>query len=196
MAEDEASFEIQLIEANELLYNENRFRAAQLQVLTNHAKLLIRDADILVGIFRFENTPQNRDALDFSIDQYLNSRRKLEAVCHLTRDEWLDRIMAAARNTAQREYQVFASKREYSRYGELLWEVQAGVVWDLERQVRFDLVVNGVKVGRYTADFVYRRKDVPKKVVEELKGYAVRDYALRRNVFKACYPEYQFIETK
>ena len=103
MAEDEASFEIQLIEANELLFNEARFRNAQLHVITNHAKLLIRDADVLIGILRFEQTPQNREALDFSIDQYLNSRRKLEAVCHLTREEWLDRIMAAARNTAQRE---------------------------------------------------------------------------------------------
>jgi len=102
MAEDEASFEIQLIEANELLYNEARFRNAQLHVLTNHAKLLVRDADTLLGILRFENTPQNKDALDFSVDRYLESRRKLEAVCHLTRDEWLDRIMAAARNTAQR----------------------------------------------------------------------------------------------
>jgi len=114
----------------------------------------------------------------------------------MARSNYGRRSKYGAKRVVTHNGEKFASKREYSRYGELLWEVKAGVVWDLERQVRFDFIVNGKKVGWYTLDFVYRRKDVPKKVAEELKGYAARDYALRRNLFKALYPEYQFVETK
>lgn len=74
----------------------------------------------------------------------------------------------------------FDSKREAKRWGELLLEERAGTVADLRRQVTYPLIVNGVEVSRYTADFVYRRgADL---VVEDVKSRATmedRAWALR-----------------
>jgi Protein of unknown function (DUF1064) len=47
------------------------------------------------------------------------------------------------------------SRREYERWLLLVYMQQAGEIARLERQVCFDLHVNGTKVGRYYADFTY-----------------------------------------
>jgi hypothetical protein len=89
---------------------------------------------------------------------------------------------------------VFASKKEATRYGELRLLQRAGKIEGLTCQPKYELIVNGKKVGRYTADFSYFDRDIRKMVAEEVKGYRVRDYALRRNVFRALNPDIEHRE--
>lgn len=84
----------------------------------------------------------------------------------------------------------FDSKREAERWGELLMLERAGVITDLERQVKFELIPKQVetvprygKTGKrlkdgervvekscdYIADFAYTRGG--ERVVEDAKGY-------------------------
>ena len=84
----------------------------------------------------------------------------------------------------------FDSKREAKRWGELLMLERAGVITDLERQVKFELIPKQVetvprygKTGKrlkdgervvekscdYIADFAYTRDG--ERVVEDVKGY-------------------------
>lgn len=80
---------------------------------------------------------------------------------------------------------TFASKREARRYQELRLLERAGQIGNLRLQVKYPLVVNGVKIGRFTADFVYLENG--SEVVEDAKGYRVRDYALRKKLMLALY---------
>lgn len=89
----------------------------------------------------------------------------------------------------------FASKKEAQRFSELSLELLAGRISELETQPRYELVVNGQKIGRYTADFRYKDTASGKLIVEEVKGYRVRDYVLRVKLFRALFPELEFIET-
>lgn len=80
---------------------------------------------------------------------------------------------------------VFASKREAARYQDLLLLERAGEISGLELQPKYDLIVNGIKVGRFTGDFRYLEKN--ELVVEDSKGYKVRDYPIRKKLMLACY---------
>lgn len=82
----------------------------------------------------------------------------------------------------------FDSLREARRYQELLLLEHAGQITGLRRQVRYDLVVNGVKIGRYTADFIYAENG--NNVVEDVKSPATkkaRDYILRKKLMLALF---------
>ncbi len=87
---------------------------------------------------------------------------------------------------------TFDSRREYRRWLQLRLLEDDGQVADLRRQVAFPLVVNGVTVGRYTADFVYLDMACPavapdaRIVVEDCKGYRDTAYRLRKRVFEAA----------
>ena len=48
------------------------------------------------------------------------------------------------------------SKKEYQHWLILLARERAGEISELKRQVPFDLHANGVKVGRYNADFSFQ----------------------------------------
>ena len=72
--------------------------------------------------------------------------------------------------------EVFDSQKEAKRWSELKLMEKAGVISDLERQVKFELIpsqrINGKVVERscsYVADFVYTEGG--EKVVEDIKGY-------------------------
>jgi hypothetical protein len=82
----------------------------------------------------------------------------------------------------------FDSLKEAMRYTELRSLYRAGKIADLQCQVRYQLVVNGVKIGRYTADFVYY--DGNGLVVEDVKSPATkkaRDYVLRKKLMLAIH---------
>lgn len=89
----------------------------------------------------------------------------------------------------------FASKKEAKRYSELRLLERAGLITGLKLQPAFELIVNGTKVGRYTPDFQYTElkkanySAPAKNIVEDVKGYIVRDYPLRKKLFCALYPE-------
>jgi len=80
----------------------------------------------------------------------------------------------------------FASLREAARYRELALLLAAGEIRNLELQVRFPLLVNGVKICTYIADFCYFSKD-GKYTVEDSKGYATPLYKLKRRLMAACH---------
>lgn len=83
--------------------------------------------------------------------------------------------------------QRFASKREAARYQTLLAAQGYGAIADLETQVLYRFEVNGVKVGRYTADFRYVDVETGEVVVEDSKGKRVRDWYRTKQLMKACH---------
>ena len=107
------------------------------------------------------------------------------------------------------EGQTFDSKRECLRWQELKLMERAGKIWDLRRQVRFELIPEqrladtlGPKGGRrrgkllekavfYVADFVYYEGGKPSEggrlVVEDAKGHRTREYIIKRKIMLARY---------
>lgn len=82
--------------------------------------------------------------------------------------------------------QTFDSVREYQRFCELNLMQRAGVISDLECQVKFELIPSqkvGGKVWRpttYVADFVYMENG--KKVVEDAKGMKTEVYRIKKKL--------------
>ena len=82
----------------------------------------------------------------------------------------------------------FDSKREADRYCELKLLVRAGVIQDMQMQVKFELIPSqkdesGKVIERpiyYIADFVYTENG--KIVVEDAKGFKTKDYILKRKL--------------
>jgi hypothetical protein len=81
----------------------------------------------------------------------------------------------------------FASKKEAGRYCTLTLMEQAGEIRGLECQPRYPLVVNGVNIGLYVADFCYARADTGEFVVEDAKGYRTPVYRLKAKLMLALY---------
>ena len=79
---------------------------------------------------------------------------------------------------------TFDSKAEGARYVQLKRMESAGLISQVQCQPAFDLVVNGHKITRYTADFEYRDGE-SRRVVEDVKGVRTRDYVLRLKLMKA-----------
>ena len=91
---------------------------------------------------------------------------------------------------------LFDSKKEAVRYANLLWAQEGGLITDLRRQVRFQIIppltLDGKTAEReavYIADFVYRiteanNPDNGKVVIEDTKGYKTPDYILKRKLMK------------
>ena len=98
---------------------------------------------------------------------------------------------------------TFDSRKEYSRYRELLLLERAGNIKELRRQVRYELIPPqyetvarySMKTGKrlkdeeklvehgchYIADFVYRLADGP-VVVEDTKGVKTPEYIIKRKL--------------
>jgi|SRR5262245_39878444 len=84
----------------------------------------------------------------------------------------------------------FDSRKEAGRHQELLYMHRAGIIRDLELQPRYDLVVNGQKIGFYRADFRYEIVATGNVVVEDVKGGAATKtpvYQLKKKLVKALY---------
>ena len=95
-----------------------------------------------------------------------------------------------ARRTPCRQGQTHASAGEARRCNELDMLQRTGCIAELvaHPQPAWPLVVNGVKVGRYTADFTYQDKASGRRIVEDFKGGPVsRDVPLRLKLMKALY---------
>ena len=83
----------------------------------------------------------------------------------------------------------FDSQKEAARFHELKLLERAGEITDLERQVAYDLAVNGVKVARYIADFRFKDKKTG-IVVEDVKSEATaktRDFVIKRKLMRAIH---------
>lgn len=79
----------------------------------------------------------------------------------------------------------FDSKKEASRYLSLLLLQKFGHISDLSLQPKFDLIVNGTKIGFYKADFKYTQYG--KEVIEDVKGMKTPIYNLKKKMIKAIY---------
>lgn len=80
---------------------------------------------------------------------------------------------------------TFDSALEAKKWQELQLMERAGLISDLQRQVRFDLIVNDLKVCGYIADFVYTENG--KTVVFDAKGMILREFKLKARLFKAIH---------
>lgn len=84
----------------------------------------------------------------------------------------------------------FDSRKEAKRYGELVLMQRAGEIWGLEVHPKFNLIVNGHMVGRYTGDFAYYPRQQFKKTVEDCKSEAtkrIRDWPMRKRLMLAIH---------
>jgi hypothetical protein len=93
------------------------------------------------------------------------------------------------------------SKRETIRCNELHTLQAAGEITDLMIHPQYWFVINGRQLkhpnGRrvgYKSDFEYIENGM--LVTEDVKGVIVRDWPLRRAVFKALFPNHDLRETK
>lgn len=88
---------------------------------------------------------------------------------------------------------TFDSKMEAERYRLLMLLERGGVISELTLQPVFQLVDPFTKMGKkkrgikYTADFMYKQDG--ETIVEDVKGFAARDFSLRRTLFDAKYPD-------
>lgn len=86
------------------------------------------------------------------------------------------------------EHGRFDSKKEYERFLQLRSMEQMGVIKDLRRQVKFELLpsqkINSQVVERavsYIADFVYVNSK-GEEVVEDSKGFRTPEYIIKRKL--------------
>ena len=76
----------------------------------------------------------------------------------------------------------FDSRWEAERWGQLKAMERAGVVTQLERQVKYELTINDVKICYYIADFRYlieEENGLFKLVVEVAKGILTPEFKLK-----------------
>lgn len=80
----------------------------------------------------------------------------------------------------------FASLRERDAYFDLKMRLRAGDITDLELQPRYPLVVNGIAVATYVADFRFRERDGQLKVLDA-KGVKTAVYRIKRKLMQAVH---------
>ncbi|MBO4640846.1 MAG: DUF1064 domain-containing protein [Treponema sp.] len=93
----------------------------------------------------------------------------------------------------------FDSKKEANRYLELCMLEKSGIIKNLERQKRFEIVpkTDGERAVFYISDFVYWEVKSGKLVCEDVKSDATRrdkTYIIKRKLFKYLYKNYEFRE--
>ena len=92
---------------------------------------------------------------------------------------------------------VYDSQKEANRAFELGLLLKAGVIKNLERQKRFEIIpkTETERAAFYCADFVYEENG--KLICEDVKSDATRrdkTYILKRKLFKYLYKNYEFRE--
>lgn len=98
---------------------------------------------------------------------------------------------------------TFDSRKEARRYNELLMLEKAGLIQDLQMQVKYTLIPaqyetfekygkNGKRLKdykkcverevSYIADFVYKVSETGDTIVEDTKGFKTKDYIIKRKL--------------
>ena len=117
-----------------------------------------------------------------------NTKTRMELLTHVA-DEAPDLLDEATGTSRRSKYgnqeteidgYMFDSKAEASRYFELKQMLLGGLIANLELQPKFDLTVQGVKIGTYSADFRYRDLEKGVQVVEDVKSEATAKKELFR----------------
>jgi hypothetical protein len=82
----------------------------------------------------------------------------------------------------------FDSQRESEVYGDLKLLEKAGRISGFERQRKFNLIVNGVIIGTYRADFAFIDHDQDGRFrAIDVKGVVTRDFKRVQKHIKAAY---------
>jgi hypothetical protein len=95
----------------------------------------------------------------------------------------------------------FSSQKETTRYMGLTLLRRAGEIIHFERQKRYSLEVNGMKIAEYVADFVYVEVKSGRWIIEDVKptfktekarkAYqatpAYRMFAIKKKLMLACH---------
>lgn len=92
---------------------------------------------------------------------------------------------------------TFDSEAERDRYRELKLLMKAKRADALRVHPRYPLIVNGVKICDYEADFSYVEHPAHILVVEDVKSPSTaknRAYRIKRKLFEALYPAFDFRE--
>jgi hypothetical protein len=78
---------------------------------------------------------------------------------------------------------VFDSQREANRAIELQWMEATGQIYDLEYQVRLEVISKqpGMRATYYFADFVYRLPS-GEKVIEDAKGVKTKEFRIKKKL--------------
>lgn len=82
---------------------------------------------------------------------------------------------------------LYDSKAEAHRAYELDLMVKAGLITKLERQTKFPIIINNIKVFTYIADFTYIDLEIGKSVVEDVKGMRTALFNLKKKCVEAQY---------
>lgn len=88
----------------------------------------------------------------------------------------------------EHEGMKFDSKKELKCWQELELREKAGEIQHLCRQVPFDLIANGIRIGKFTPDFCWFENG--SQVVADAKSPATRKetaYRLRKRLFEALH---------
>lgn len=83
----------------------------------------------------------------------------------------------------------FQSKREGDVYVELKRRMQIGEIKSIDRQKRYEFIINGLKVTSYRADFVIELSGGGFQVID-VKSPVTRnlnDYVIRKKLMKAMF---------
>lgn len=83
----------------------------------------------------------------------------------------------------------FHSIAEANQYQELRLREATGEIYDLKCQVRFPIVVNGVQICTYIADFTYRHLNERLPFIHEHKGYWEDKALLKWKLVQALYKD-------
>jgi hypothetical protein len=83
----------------------------------------------------------------------------------------------------------FDSKKELERYLVLEKLLKFKQITELEIHPVYPLIVNNIKIGKYTADFRYKNKN-GEVIVEDVKSKITktRDYILRKKILATYQP--------
>lgn len=82
---------------------------------------------------------------------------------------------------------MFHSRWEAKRYSILKIKEKAGEIENLQLQVPYPIIINGLKVTTYISDFVYLDKEKNEEIVEDSKGFITQEYQIKRALMKAVH---------
>lgn len=82
---------------------------------------------------------------------------------------------------------LFDSKAESAYYASLKLRERAGEVSEIDRQRSYALLVNGVLVATYVADFVFWDRTISRRRVVDVKGVSLPAFKMKKKLMKACH---------
>ena len=95
--------------------------------------------------------------------------------------------MGSATSSALKRQSLWAWEAE--RYGQLYLKFERGEIEELDRQIRFNILVNDQKICAYVADYTYYETDESGErqyIVEDAKGVETPEFKLKKKLMLAA----------